>query len=87
MDIHEKKSKSVALRVARWGNSLAVRLPVEYARRANLSDGSTLLLAEAPDGTLSLTPRRPFDRTAFVAALRKRVAKLKMGSSVVEQVR
>ena len=87
MDIQDEKSDTVALRVARWGNSLAVRLPVDYVRRSQLRDGDTLLLAEAADGTLSLVPRKPFDRIAFADRLRKQSARLKMGSSVVAQLR
>lgn len=87
MDIQDEKPRTVSLRIARWGNSLAVRLPVEYVRRAHLLDGDTLVLTEASDGTLSLTPRKPFDRAAFVAKLRKRIARQKMGSSVIEQMR
>jgi antitoxin MazE len=87
MDIHDASSKTVSLRVAKWGNSLAVRLPVDYVRQAGLIDGDTLVLSQAPDGTLSLKPGTSFDHTAFVARLRKQTAKMKMGSSVVEQMR
>ena len=66
---------------------MAVRLPVDYVRRARLAEGETIVLTEAPDGTLSLDPRKPFDRVAFVERLRKQKAKMKMGSSVIEQMR
>ena len=87
MDILRDEPKSLALRVARWGNSLAVRLPIDFVRRTHLRDGDTLTLVEAPNGTLTLVAKKPFDRAAFVARLREQSAKLKMGSSVVEEMR
>ncbi len=88
MDIQDETvTKTIALRVARWGNSLAVRLPVAYVRRANLLDGDTLVLAEAADGTLSLTPHKPFDRAAFVRKLKRTGKETPLGESTVEQMR
>lgn len=91
MDLHDEPIRpglqQVALRVARWGNSLAVRLPVHYVRRARLVDGDTLLLTEVPDGTLSLAPQRPFDRGVCAERLREQCAKMKVGSSVIDRMR
>ncbi len=79
--------KTIGLQVARWGNSLAVRLPAAYAKRAGIRDGDALVLAEAPDGTLSIKPQRSFDRRAFSEQLQKRNADMPMGTSVIEKVR
>jgi antitoxin component of MazEF toxin-antitoxin module len=43
MDIRQS-SKEADMQVARWGNSLAVRIPVELAEKLGLSEGDTLSL-------------------------------------------
>lgn len=53
--------------VARWGNSLAVRLPREAARAADLNEGASLDL-EVQDGVLTLRRRR-YDIRELVAAI------------------
>lgn len=49
----------MSLRVARWGNSLAVRLPRTLAEKAGLNEGDTVEAAVAADGTVTLRPSRP----------------------------
>lgn len=44
--------------LARWGNSLAVRLPRQVAEAAGLCDGATVEL-EVVDGIVRLVPARP----------------------------
>ncbi len=45
-------------RIAKWGNSLALRLPKPLADGLGLTDGSEVELNLA-DGRLELTPARP----------------------------
>jgi antitoxin MazE len=45
------------LRVRKWGNSLAIRLPKDVARPLQLEEGTTLQL-EVVDGNLLFTPER-----------------------------
>jgi antitoxin MazE len=78
---------AVQLQVSKWGNSLAVRLPADYAKRAGIKEGDVLTLDEAPDGTLSLTPAKPFDRKAFARRLEKFTAAMPMGTSVMDELR
>ena len=78
---------SIELQIARWGNSLAIRLPATYARRAGVNEGDTLVLEEAPDGTLTLRPIRRFDRRAFLEEVQKHTASMPMGKSVIEEMR
>jgi len=42
------------LTVAKWGNSLAVRLPTESAKRIGVGEGDTLVAEISPDGRLVL---------------------------------
>lgn len=41
------------MRVAKWGNSLAVRLPIDLVRKLGLQDGDQIDLV-ADDGTLKI---------------------------------
>jgi antitoxin MazE len=41
------------LRIAKWGNSLAVRIPVEYVRHAGLNEGDTVHASLTVDGALA----------------------------------
>jgi antitoxin MazE len=46
----------VALRIARWGNSLAVRLPKTLIHDAGLKEGDEVEAVVAEDGTVTLHP-------------------------------
>jgi antitoxin MazE len=46
------------VQVARWGNSLGVRIPKEIAGRAGLAEGSRVEIAMAND-QIVLSPARP----------------------------
>ena len=45
------------LAIAKWGNSLALRLPRHVARDANLTEGATVDLS-VKDGSIVVTPVR-----------------------------
>lgn len=79
--------RTLTLHVSRWGNSLAVRLPADYAKRSGIREGDTLALQEATDGTLSLSPARPFDRKAFAKRLEKATGQMPAGEAVIEELR
>jgi len=88
MYIHVYTSTSaVKLQLARWGNSLAVRLPVNCTRAAGLREGDALEAQVGADGTITLTPARPFDRRAFVRLARRRLAGMTVTPPVVEAMR
>jgi antitoxin MazE len=42
--------------VSKWGNSLAVRIPVDMARELNLADGSQVECLISASGSIELTP-------------------------------
>lgn len=75
------------LQVAKWGNSLAVRLPAECARAAGLRAGDSVEAEVTPDGEITLTPAKPFDKTAFLARTRRRRAAMPLTEPVVERMR
>ncbi|MES2883204.1 MAG: AbrB/MazE/SpoVT family DNA-binding domain-containing protein [Pseudomonadota bacterium] len=55
--------------VSKWGNSLAVRLPAEYARALGLSEGAAVDVSVTADGALRLVPAQAFDKAAFLKQL------------------
>jgi antitoxin MazE len=64
------------LHLARWGNSLAVRLPVDCLRATGLKEGDAVEVEVTPSGELHLRPAATFDRGAFVERLRRLRARL-----------
>ena len=56
--------------VSKWGNSLAVRIPLTLAREARLAEGDRLTLALATDGSIVLRPaRRKYDLRQLVSRI------------------
>ena len=75
------------LQLAKWGNSLAVRLPVECTRAAGLREGDTVEAEVSAGGEIKLTPTKPFDKEAFLRRLGKLHAKMPMTATTVEAMR
>jgi antitoxin MazE len=63
----EKREQTMHATIARWGNSLALRLPRAIADGARLVEGATVEL-EIEDGSVRLTPRRPKFKLADLLA-------------------
>ena len=57
------------MQVAKWGNSLAIRIPVDVARALQLEEGDELDIAVVGKTSLSLTRR--MTRAEAIAQLRK----------------
>ena len=74
------------LHVARWGNSLALRIPMELARQFGLNAGDQLQASMAADGSLCLR-HAGWDRKAFAGELDAARADLPAGESVIEEIR
>ncbi len=75
--------------LAKWGNSLAVRIPGEWARQAHLKAGDTLEIEVTPAGDLRLrpAPATHFDKPEFLARLRAFRITLPEGEPIVETMR
>ena len=57
--------------VAKWGNSLAVRIPQAIVKEARLAEGDRLLLDLAGDGSIVLrSSRRKYSLDQLVAGIK-----------------
>lgn len=74
------------LQIAKWGNSLAVRIPADYVRQIGIKEGDLLQAHLGADGALNLRPAQ-WSRKAFAQELVRNSKALPMGTSVMEQLR
>jgi antitoxin MazE len=74
------------IQVARWGNSLALRIPAEIVRRLGLREGSTVRAQVSVDGSLSLRPAQ-WDRQAFAQELGEARDAMPASDSVLTDLR
>jgi antitoxin MazE len=77
---------TMQLQIAKWGNSLAMRLPVEIVRRFGLRDGDSIEAQLTIDGALTIRPAG-WSRRAFAAELAEAREALPMGRPVIEELR
>ena len=75
------------LQLAKWGNSLAVRLPAECIRATGLRLGDSVDAEITPAGKITLTPAKPFNKTAFLQRIRKLRRSMPVTEPVVERMR
>lgn len=75
------------LQVAKWGNSLAVRLPMECTRAAGLKEGDSVEASITATGTITLAPEKPFDKVAFLTRIAKLQSSMPITAPVVETMR
>ena len=74
------------LNIARWGNSLALRIPADYARRVGLKEGASVEARLTVDGGIAIRPTR-WNRKAFAQELAKTRDAMPMGTSVMDGLR
>jgi antitoxin MazE len=74
------------LQVAKWGNSLALRIPAEVVRRLGLREGASVEAQLTVDGTLSIRPAQ-WNRRAFAAELTDSRSAMPMSESVIQGLR
>lgn len=77
---------SMNLQIAKWGNSLAMRLPADLVRRFGLREGDRVQAQWTADGALTIRPAR-WNRRAFAAELEAARQALPMGRPVIEELR
>jgi antitoxin MazE len=64
------------LQINRWGNSLAVRLPAQLARKLGLREGSQVSAELTPEGSLKLSPHEPQRPATSRVELLEQIAQL-----------
>jgi antitoxin MazE len=74
------------LHIAKWGNSLALRIPLEMVQQTGFKDGDTVQAELASDGALVIRHGK-WQRAAFAAELAAGQADLPMGESVMDELR
>jgi antitoxin MazE len=75
------------LPVARWGNSLAVRIPAKLAKELGVTEGSTLKAEVMGPARVRLEGKKPMDMATFIARLRELHKTMPVTEPVVEQMR
>lgn len=73
--------------VSKWGNSLAVRIPRESARRIGVREGDTLVAEISHDGRLLLAPESSVIGSAQARRLRHFLARQKVTQPTVSAMR
>ena len=66
MGANDLPAQGLELNVSRWGNSLAVRLPVALARQLGVGEGDVLQVQAGDDGGLQLRARRCHTCTGYL---------------------
>ena len=74
------------LQIAKWGNSLALRIPAEYVRSIGIKEGDKVEACLTVDGGLTIRPAT-WNRKAFSKKLAAACAAMPMGESVMDEVR
>ncbi|MDH4390750.1 MAG: AbrB/MazE/SpoVT family DNA-binding domain-containing protein [Aquabacterium sp.] len=74
------------MQIAKWGNSLALRIPAEIVRRLGLREGATVEAQLTVDGSLSIRPAQ-WNRKAFALELTEARNAMPMRDSVMEELR
>lgn len=74
------------LQIAKWGNSLAMRLPADLVRRFGLRDGDSVQARITADGALAIRPAN-WSRRVFATELAEAREALPTGWPVVGELR
>ena len=74
------------LQIAKWGNSLAFRIPADYVRSIGIKEGDHVQASITIDGGISIRAAK-WNRKAFAGELQKSRDAMPMGESVIEELR
>ena len=74
------------IHISKWGTSQALRIPAAFIKEIQLKDGDKVEATLSKDGSLIIRPQK-LDRKAIAAELRAFRATLKMGKSVMDEIR
>ena len=74
------------IRVSKWGDGLALRIPDAFIKEIQLKDGDMVEATQSGEGTLVIRPQK-LDRKTLAKMAREFRATLKMGTSVMDELR
>lgn len=74
------------LRIAKWGNSLALRIPADYIRHIGIKEGDSVEASLTADGGLSIRPVK-WNRQAFAREIKASRNAMPMGRSIMDELR
>ena len=74
------------LQIAKWGNSLAVRIPADVVRSIGVKAGDSVKASLMADGGFSIYPST-WNRKAYVAELSEARQSMPVGKSVMDELR
>jgi antitoxin MazE len=74
------------LQVAKWGNSLAVRIPADYVRHIGIKEGDQVEAHLTADGGISIRAAK-WDRRAFAQELEQTRESMPVTESVIDELR
>jgi antitoxin MazE len=74
------------LQIAKWGNSLALRIPADYVRRVGIKEGDRVETSLTIDGGILIRAVK-WDRNSFARNLEQIRSAMPMGESVIEELR
>jgi len=74
------------IQISKWGNSLALRIPATLIKQIHLKDGDKVEATLSKDGAIIIRPQK-LDRKAIAAELKVFRDTLKMGKSVMDELR
>jgi antitoxin MazE len=81
------KRATMELKVSKWGNSLAVRLPAEASRKIGVGEGDTLVAEIEAGGRMVLAAKGRAVAPAAIRRLRRFLAGQKETAPVVAEMR
>jgi antitoxin MazE len=74
------------LQIAKWGNSLAPRIPSDIARRLDLHAGDSVEVRPTADGALSIRSK-DWSRASFASEIDAARDGMPVGTSVLKELR
>ncbi len=74
------------LQIAKWGNSLALRIPADYVRSIGIKEGDRVEASLTIDGGISIRAAK-WNRKDFACGLQKSREAMLMSESVIEELR
>ncbi|QWD59387.1 AbrB/MazE/SpoVT family DNA-binding domain-containing protein [Polynucleobacter sp. MWH-UH35A] len=74
------------IRISKWGNSLALRIPAAIIKEIKLKEGDKVEATLSSDGSIVIKPQK-LDRKTLSKMTRELRDSMKMGKSVMDEIR